>query len=111
MTPRQPTAALRSVRTRGTLASARARAISALAAAIPTPAGCRLTRAKRSSLRIPGGRQHPRRILWEMRHGPVPEGQVVYHTCCHKNCIAPSHTTIGWLGDAVSEHAHRRHPW
>ncbi len=33
---------------------------------------------------------------WELKHHqPVPEGRVVYRTCCSKDCIAPHHLKLG----------------
>lgn len=35
------------------------------------------------------------RELWEAAYGPVPEGQMVYRTCCNNNCVLLDHLTIG----------------
>jgi hypothetical protein len=35
-------------------------------------------------------------LMWELHHGPVPDGQVVRHTCkSNPGCINPDHLLIG----------------
>jgi hypothetical protein len=35
------------------------------------------------------------RELWEAAYGPIPEGQMVYRTCCNNNCVLLTHLCIG----------------
>lgn len=35
------------------------------------------------------------RELWEAAYGSIPEGQMVYRTCCNNNCVLLTHLCIG----------------
>lgn len=35
------------------------------------------------------------RELWEAAYGPVPEGKLVYRTCCNNACVLLDHLAIG----------------
>ena len=35
------------------------------------------------------------RELWEAAYGPIPEGLMVFRTCCNNNCVLLTHLTIG----------------
>ena len=35
------------------------------------------------------------RELWEAAYGPIPEGLMVYRTCCNNACVHLDHLTIG----------------
>lgn len=35
------------------------------------------------------------REVWEAAYGPIPEGLMVYRTCCNNNCVLLDHLTIG----------------
>lgn len=35
------------------------------------------------------------RVLWEQEHGPVPEGKLVYRSCCNNKCVNLDHLRCG----------------
>jgi hypothetical protein len=35
------------------------------------------------------------RELWKQHKGPIPEGMLVYRTCCNNKCVALDHLAIG----------------
>jgi hypothetical protein len=39
------------------------------------------------------------RMAWELKHGPVPDGMVVMHTCDNPPCCNPEHLMLGTPGD------------
>jgi hypothetical protein len=39
------------------------------------------------------------RVAWELKHGPVPDGMVVMHTCDNPPCCNPEHLVLGTPGD------------
>lgn len=54
------------------------------------------------------------RVLWEMVHGPIPNGQKVLHKCDVRSCVNPSHLFLGTqaqnVADCVSKKRHARGP-
>lgn len=63
------------------------------------------------------------RVAYELRNGPIPEGQQVHHTCEHKWCVNPDHlslTTLDghnaihrkqWAINKVKTHCKHGHPF
>ena len=43
------------------------------------------------------------RAMWEVTHGPIPEGMVVMHQCDVPPCINPQHLTLGTDADNVMD--------
>jgi len=43
------------------------------------------------------------RLVWEMAHGPIPEGLQVLHTCDNRPCIRTSHFFLGTNMDNVQD--------
>ncbi|MCY0962603.1 HNH endonuclease signature motif containing protein [Streptomyces sp. H27-H5] len=43
------------------------------------------------------------RWSYEHHHGPVPDGNVVMHTCDVRNCVNPTHLRTGTQGDNLKD--------
>lgn len=48
---------------------------------------------------VPGSR-HPKpsyvhRVVWELAHGPIAEGQHILHSCDRRNCVNAAHLFLG----------------
>jgi hypothetical protein len=39
------------------------------------------------------------RLLWEAEHGPIPEGKLVYRSCCNTACVLHGHLICGTRAD------------
>jgi len=39
------------------------------------------------------------RLAWQLRHGEIPEGMCVLHTCNRPNCVADEHLYLGTRAD------------
>jgi hypothetical protein len=81
---------------------------------IPAVIGCREWSAGRfkkgygmfNAGRWPDGRQDTRyahRVVWELIHGPIPEGLVVRHSCDNPPCCNPAHLLIGTQSDNLMD--------
>ncbi|MFY9460443.1 MAG: HNH endonuclease signature motif containing protein [Aquabacterium commune] len=35
------------------------------------------------------------RLVWERENGPVPEGKLVYRSCCNNACVSLDHLVVG----------------
>lgn len=42
-----------------------------------------------------GGQRRGHKLMYQLLVGPVPEGQVVRHTCHRPSCICPDHLQLG----------------
>jgi hypothetical protein len=45
----------------------------------------------RQRLSIRGKQYYVHRVLYEALIGPVPDGLVLDHECCHRGCVNPYH--------------------
>lgn len=45
--------------------------------------------------RYNGRTQRAHRVAWEKRHGPIPKGQIICHTCDNPSCYNVDHLFIG----------------
>jgi len=52
-----------------------------------------------------GRRTYVHRAIWEIWHGPIPEGQDVHHRCGSKNCINVTHMELRSHADHARVHA------
>jgi len=41
------------------------------------------------------------RLVWTVKNGPIPRGQIIYHTCGNPHCINPAHLTVGKPGQTA----------
>jgi hypothetical protein len=44
-------------------------------------------------------RRDVHRLMWELTHGPIPEGLCVLHRCDVRLCMNPDHLFLGTKGD------------
>lgn len=63
-------------------------------------------------LNVKGKTQIPHRIVWELEHGPIPDGMVIMHKCDRPCCCNPAHLQLGTQQDNMADmkakmrHAH-----
>lgn len=50
-----------------------------------------------------GGKKYAHVAAYEEEHGPVPEGQIVRHTCDNRPCCNPGHLQAGTYQDNVDD--------
>ena len=43
------------------------------------------------------------RVAWELKHGPIPDGLFVCHSCDNKGCVNPDHMFLGSYKDNVDD--------
>jgi hypothetical protein len=71
------------------------------------PNGCLVYRTSRKRryayVSVDGEMKPVHRVVWEMEHGPVPEGRNVLHRCDNPPCREISHLFIGTQKDNVDD--------
>jgi hypothetical protein len=70
--------------------------------------GCRPWRGTRDRdgygvLGVDGRQQRAHRVVWELTHGPIPDGLCVCHHCDNPPCVEPTHPFLGTHADNVRD--------
>jgi Autographiviridae endonuclease len=48
------------------------------------------------------------RVAWELTYGPIPEGQIVRHSCDNPRCCNPAHLLTGTYQDNTDDMMERK---
>jgi hypothetical protein len=54
-------------------------------------------------LTVNGRHMLAHRLAWEVHNGPIPDGQIVCHTCDNRSCINVGHLWLGTQRDNVRD--------
>lgn len=82
------------------------------AAYVTRPSGCReWTRGTNKQgygeIRVNGRMRRAHRVVWEMGHGPIPEGLFVLHRCDNPPCGNLDHLFLGTNADNMADMARK----
>ena len=54
-------------------------------------------------VKVDGKAKRVHRVMWELRHGPIPDGMVVMHKCDNPKCCNPEHLELGTQRENVAD--------
>lgn len=63
-------------------------------------------------IRFGGKTRLAHRVSYEIHKGPIPEGNVIMHTCDNPRCVRPEHLKAGTQSENMKDMANKkRHPY
>ena len=59
------------------------------------------------SFRFNGKTANVHKVSYILHHGDIPDGLVVMHSCDNRNCVEPTHLTLGTQSDNLRDMARK----